>query len=619
MAQAEVYIPWEGWRLVRLIGQGSFGRVYEIEKRTGRNVQKASMKVISISTEMLDDVYGSQYDEGTARKLCENALNGIRKEYEFMKELRGNPNIVRCDDMREIWHQDGIGCDVFIMMELLTPLNAIWKSDSITEDDVIALGRDICRALIACEQHTIIHRDIKPQNILVNDKGVYKLGDFGTAKVFERTSSATKAGTEIYMAPEVIKREKYGRDVDTYSLGLVMYRMLNKGQLPFIPVGVIPTAEQRTESLQRRISGETPPPPADGSPAIKAIVLKACSFNRIDRYSYASEMLEDLDMVSEETVPMFHSNGPGKKQRRFVKEPEQINITLTAEEAIRGCHRSVTIGNKIYTIEIPANTATGDRFEIRSQTGELTGIANIVGIVREQPEPPGKGLSPQAPSGKNLKVIIAAIAAVVVLAAAGAIALLHGGDQKPADTPDEPEAVTQEAVQEDSPADEVASEPETVPEQEEAPQITADPVNMGHIKYVSASSQLDTDKKGFTYFPENMVDNDLSTGWVEGVSGNGEGEVAHIVFDDVYKVSGFMINSGYQKSQDIYKANSRPSLITLEFSDGTSMDFNLKDEMNAQQFTFPESVDTDYVDITIRAVYTGSKWEDTVISEIRFY
>ena len=49
------------------------------------------------------------------------------------------------------------------------------------------------------------------------------------------------------------------------------------------------------------------------------------------------------------------------------------------------------------------------------------------------------------------------------------------------------------------------------------------------------------------------------------------------------------------------------------------MDFNLKDEMNAQQFTFPESVDTDYVDITIRAVYMGSKWEDTVISEIRFY
>ncbi len=618
MAQAEVYIPWEGWRLVRLIGHGSFGRVYEIEKRDGKNVQKAAMKVIPISTEMLDDVYGSQYDEGTARKLCENSLNSIRKEYMFMRELRGNPNIVRCDDMREIWHQDGIGCDVYIMMELLTPLHVIWKSESITEDDAIDLGRDICRALTVCEQHKIIHRDIKPQNILVSGKGVYKLGDFGTAKTFEHTSSATKAGTETYMAPEIIRREKYGRDVDTYSLGLVMYRMLNKGQLPFIPAGIIPTAEQRAESLQRRISGETLPLPAEGSSALQAIVMKACSYNRIDRYSSASEMLEDLDTVCEKTMAMFHSHGPERKQNGFVREPVQNNITLTAEEAIRGCQRSVTIGNRIYTIDIPANTAAGDRFEIRSQTGELTGIVNIAGIVRSQPvkpvQTPPVQVSAKHPE-KNRKVMIAVIAAAVILAVAGAAALLHDSSKKPEVIPDEPETVTQEAEPEETPAAE--TEPE--PEQEEAPQSTAAPVNMDHVRYVSASSQLNTDKKGNTYYPDNMVDNDLSTGWVEGVSGNGEEEVAHIVFDGKYKVSGFIIYAGYHKSRDTYNENARPASIRLQFSDGTSMDFDLKDEMKGQQFTFPGSVDTDYVDITIRSVYKGSKWEDTVISEVVFY
>ena len=620
MAQAEVYIPWEGWRLVRLIGHGSFGRVYEIEKRTGKSVQKAAMKVIPISTEMLDDVYGSQYDEGTARKLCENSLNSIRKEYTFMQELRGNPNIVRCDDMKEIWHQDGIGCDVYIMMELLTPLHVIWKSESITEDDTIELGRDICRALTVCEQHKIIHRDIKPQNILVSGKGVYKLGDFGTAKTFEHTSSATKAGTETYMAPEIIRREKYGRDVDTYSLGLVMYRMLNRGQLPFLPAGIIPTAEQRAESLQRRISGEMIPPPAEGSPALQAIVLKACSFNRIDRYSSASEMLEDLDMVSEKTMAMFHSHGPERKKNGFVREPVQSNITLTAEEAVRGCQRTVTIGNRIYTVDIPANTAAGDRFEIRSQTGELTGIVSVAGIVRDRPERtepvrPAQ-VSAQHPE-KSRKVMIAVIAAAVILAMAGAAALLHNSSKKPKVIPEEPEAVTQEAEQKTAPAAE--SEPEPEPEQEAAPQSTAAPVNMDHVRYVSASSQLNTDKKGNTYYPDNMVDNDLDTGWVEGVSGNGEGQVAHVVFDDVYKVSGFMIYAGYQKSRDTYNENARPASITMEFSDGTSMDFDLKDEMKAQQFTFPESVETDYVDITIRSVYAGSKFEDTVISEISFY
>ncbi len=305
MAYEDITIPWSGWTLVKPIGHGNFGTVFEIEKRTAGKIMRAAMKVIPINAESLYDMYGSGYDEDTARKMCEQEILSIRREFDIMYELRGHRNIVRCDDFKVTYQKDGISCCVYIMMELLHPLQQFWKESGFREADVLRLGEDICNALIVCEQHSLIHRDIKPQNILVSDDGTYKLGDFGTARKFERTASATKAGTEMYMAPEIIMQQKYGRDVDTYSLGLVMYRMLNNGQMPFLRADTIPTAEDRAAALQRRLRGEPLPPPATGRRPLQAVILKACSFNREDRYSSASDMLGDLMLAAEGTMPMF--------------------------------------------------------------------------------------------------------------------------------------------------------------------------------------------------------------------------------------------------------------------------------------------------------------------------
>ena len=181
----------------------------------------------------------------------------------------------------------------------------------------------------------------------------------------------------------------------------------------------------------------------------------------------------------------------------------------------------------------------------------------------------------------------------------------------------EPEA--EDAAAETEPADtsgEVMEETET---SEEESYKEAPAVGMSKVRYVSASSILKPDAAGYTYVPENIMDNDLSTGWVEGVSGQGEGELIHFAFDDVYKVSGFMIYAGYHKNEDKYYKNSRPRSITLEFSDGSSQDFSLEDIMKAQDISLDPAVETEYVDIIINSVYPGTKWEDTVISEVDFY
>ena len=83
----------------------------------------------------------------------------------------------------------------------------------------------------------MIHRDIKPQNIFITSKGDYKLGDFGVARTMEKTMSGmSKKGTYNYMAPEVYHRVNTGLVSDQYSLGLVLYWLLNEKRMPFLPL-----------------------------------------------------------------------------------------------------------------------------------------------------------------------------------------------------------------------------------------------------------------------------------------------------------------------------------------------------------------------------------------------
>jgi len=199
-------------------------------------------------------------------------------------------------------------------MELLTPLNKYFNN-GINESDVIRLGIDICKALEICQEHNIIHRDIKPGNIFVSQNGTFKLGDFGVAKTMNNMGTVmTKAGTYTYMAPELYKGEKNSASVDIYSLGMVMYQLLNYNRDPFLPIPPEKfTFDQKEKSLIRRMRGENLPNPVQASEKLSKIILKACSFNSYERYESASEMLDgnknsfrveniDVELPEEKTI-----------------------------------------------------------------------------------------------------------------------------------------------------------------------------------------------------------------------------------------------------------------------------------------------------------------------------
>ena len=300
----EKNIVWPGWEIVKRIGSGSFGAVYEIQRDVFGEIEKAALKVISIPQQRdeIEEFRVQGYDDASITKHFKEYLQDIVAEYSLMAKMKGHTNVVYCDDVRYIQHDDGIGWDIYIKMELLTPL--MKALDQVTDEkQVIRLGEDICNALVLCKERNIIHRDIKPQNIFISEDGNFKLGDFGIAKTVERTCGGTKVGTYKYMAPEVYNNQPYGLTSDIYALGLVMYWLLNERRTPFLPLPPhIPTASMEESARSRRFRGEQFPPPAHGSQELKRIVMKACAFDVEQRYATANEMLADLQSLRRNAV-----------------------------------------------------------------------------------------------------------------------------------------------------------------------------------------------------------------------------------------------------------------------------------------------------------------------------
>jgi serine/threonine-protein kinase len=294
---------WGTWYVESLIGQGSLSKVYKIRQESLGKAIYSAVKVITIPQDE-DDIRLMRregLDDTAMDEFLESVTNNIVLEVELMSEFRGNSHIVSFEDCQIIEDPDSIRRDILIRMELLTSLSDFVSDTFLPQAEVIKLGIHMCRALELCGQKNIIHRDIKPDNIFVSSYGNYKLGDFGIARQIEQTTSRlSKKGTNTHMAPEVFKFEAYGAAADIYSLGIVMYSLLNQNRTPFLPGYPQPILpDDRDAALRRRMRGEDIPPlTADISPELNSIVMKACAYGRKERFSSPTEMREVLESLS---------------------------------------------------------------------------------------------------------------------------------------------------------------------------------------------------------------------------------------------------------------------------------------------------------------------------------
>ena len=300
-----------GWVITGKIGKGSFGEVYRAEKTVQKKTVRSAVKLISVPKP--GEAYPGPEEDAPA--ALHAMADRLCRELDQIAEIRDSAHIVQCRAHSTAAHADGSGWDMMIRMDLLTPLNAYYRSKrSIDSGDIIQLGKDLCMALEEAGSRGLTHGDIKPGNILVNAEGTYMLGDFGISRILSAAAPKT-AARYAYAAPERVRGGNTDERSDLYSLGMVMYRYLNANRLPFCPaypaeVGL----QERQAAFYRRMRGESLPPPADAEGELSGIILKACAFDPDDRYRTAGELYEALDRLA-------RGDRPGRAGARTEREP----------------------------------------------------------------------------------------------------------------------------------------------------------------------------------------------------------------------------------------------------------------------------------------------------------
>ncbi|MBQ9032114.1 MAG: protein kinase [Parasporobacterium sp.] len=410
---------WPEWKVVRQIGSGSFGTVYEVARTDSLTGSHSAVKVIQIPQN--DAELGSLRDSGLTeddtRQFMESFVNDFVREIEVMESLKALHNIVSVEDYKVVKRTDRIGWKIFIRMELLTPLTTYIRDNPLTEDRVIKLGCDLCTALTECEKESIIHRDIKPGNIFVNKHGDFKLGDFGIARRMENTTGGlSHKGTYNYMAPEVQTPGPYDSRVDIYSLGLVLYQYLNQGRLPFL------NSEQQVrdhnahrEALNRRLSGEMLPPPCNASPALADVVLRACAFDPDRRFATARDMKRALTQAANGTYRPSDQSTSSISLSDFAIPPSQQNKNA----ALRS--REAALRNP----PIRGEAQAPSRFVPASGGGAGVGTGLGAGIGGSTGMGGGVGVRQQPPKPKSPIVPILLVISAILILAGGYFALIY--------------------------------------------------------------------------------------------------------------------------------------------------------------------------------------------------
>lgn len=364
-----LYLP-NGWESVGVIGRGSSGTVYRAKRTIGRNTEWAAVKHISMPSDPdeLNTIRAElgTADENTVNEYLYESLQDMLGEYFQMKSLQGHTNIVACQDIQQIPKSEGLGYDVYIWMELLESLSNRIIEGKMDRDETIRMGMNICQALSLLKSKRIVHRDIKPQNIFVNEHGDYKLGDFGSARGIKGTSTVmSMKGTFSYTAPEIMRGEKAGFSSDIYSLGLVMYRLMNRNRHPFIQEGDISSARGIEDSNFRRFGGEALPMPVDVDEELGRIILKACAFEPRNRWQTPEEMFNALAALNEGTTVQKYQSSVTDTSGNVAQGEDSIKTTHSTDK-----ESSITSKNQNSQEEISTTTKTQSKTNTDSHEEE---------------------------------------------------------------------------------------------------------------------------------------------------------------------------------------------------------------------------------------------------------
>ncbi|GAA1192663.1 Stk1 family PASTA domain-containing Ser/Thr kinase [Pseudonocardia alaniniphila] len=274
----------ERYELGEVLGYGGMSEVHRgLDTRLGRDV---AVKVLRA------DLARDPQFQMRFRREAQNAA------------ALNHPAIVAVYDTGEVAGESGPL--PYIVMEYVdgqTLREIVKTTGPMTQQRVIEVMADVCAALDFSHRHNIIHRDVKPANIMINRAGAVKVMDFGIARALGEgqnvTQTAAVIGTAQYLSPEQARGEAVDARSDVYAAGCVLFELLT-GDPPFTGDTPVAVAYQHVREDPRRPSEVNPSVPA----ALDAVVLKALSKNPLNRYQSAAEMRSDLVRVRSGQSPM---------------------------------------------------------------------------------------------------------------------------------------------------------------------------------------------------------------------------------------------------------------------------------------------------------------------------
>ena len=302
---------WADWQLMELLSSGASGTVYRACKRSYPEIRSA-IKIIDVPPdgEETDELRKAGVPEeqirARYRRRKETIVSGIRR----MEGFKGLSHLVSVEDFTVV---------PAIRMEYLKPLKAYLADKRMDEAEVVQMGVELCQALEILHRAGVIHRDIKPDNIFVNDRMphgvIFKLGDLDALQEMTNPDRGTGIrGTQPYVAPEVLQEQKADERTDLYELGLTLYQAVNGNRLPFLPERQFASHRERVMAAQIRFSGMELPPPKEGSAALFSVLRKACAFRPEDRYQHAAEMREALEALQRPDAETLFGEPAGKAE-----------------------------------------------------------------------------------------------------------------------------------------------------------------------------------------------------------------------------------------------------------------------------------------------------------------
>ncbi|OMC25869.1 serine/threonine protein kinase [Mycobacterium colombiense] len=275
----------------------------------------------------------------------------------------------------------------FLVMELIeggTLRELLGERGPMPPYAVAAVLRPVLGGLAAAHRAGLVHRDVKPENVLISDDGEVKIADFGLVRAVAAagiTSTSVILGTAAYLSPEQVRDGDASPRSDVYSAGIMTYELLT-GRTPF-------TGDSALSLAYQRLDTDVPPPSAviDGVPAqLDEFVERATSRDPAQRYADAIEMRADLDAIAEElALPSFrvpaprnsaqHRSAALQRSQAPQRPPTAQRPAPPGPAPVRQPTRQMTRGPEDWPEPArPAQTGDEDDHEYESVAGEFAGI-----------------------------------------------------------------------------------------------------------------------------------------------------------------------------------------------------------------------------------------------------